>query len=186
MLIAAIPMVRNLIEYTQGDVSPSYLKLTSLLHQKPDSSSIMLSELADIFNKTLSLTLNLGTGTVLPLIFQEAEKCLTAAECINLENKVVLSIAIRLTAEAEMIRRINDSTKTDNLKDNQTLELFKIYKELFNSNTPEIELLDQVVMMTPEPIHLNSFMYEPLIDLSDHHLKELYRKVKAFNTTRLP
>ena len=180
MLVAAIPMVRNLIEYTQGKSSPFYLKLTSLLHQKPDSSSITLSELADIFNNTLSLTLSLGTGMVLPLVFQEAEKCLAAPECINLENKVVLSIAIRLTAEAEMIRGINDPTKTDNIEGAQTLELFRLYKEQFNSHTSEVELLDQVVMMTPEPIHLNSFMYEPLIDLSDHHLKALYRDVSQF------
>jgi len=28
-----------------------------------------------------------------------------------------------------------------------------------------------VVLMTPENIHLNSFMYEPIIDMSDEHLK---------------
>jgi hypothetical protein len=185
MLIAAIPMVRNLIEYTQGQNCSSYLKLTSLLHQKSDSSSITLAELADIFNKTLSLNLSFGTGMVLPLIFKEAENCLNAPECINLENKVVLSIAIRLTAEDVMIRRINDPSKTDNLKEKQTVELFKVYKEQFGSNTPEVALLGQVVMMTPEPIHLNSFMYEPLIDLSDYHLKDLYRRVKAFSNTTI-
>ena len=180
MLIAAIPMVRNLIEYTQGQDCSDYLKLTSLLHQKPDSNSITLAELADIFNKMLSLNLNLGDGTVLPLIFEEADKCLNAPECINLENKVVLSIAIRLTAEDVMIRRINDTSITDGLRENQTAELFKVFKNSFGADTTAVAILDRVIMMTPEPIHLNSFMYEPLIDLSDYHLKELYRTVKAF------
>ena len=40
-----------------------------------------------------------------------------------------------------------------------------------------IPLLDKVVMMTPENIHLNSFMYEPLLDMSDLHLRELYNKI---------
>jgi len=31
--------------------------------------------------------------------------------------------------------------------------------------------------MTPENIHLNSFMYEPILDLSAQHLKKLYNKV---------
>jgi len=186
MLVATIPMVRNLIEYTQGQNCQHYLKLTSLLHQKPDSNSITLVELADLFNRTLSLNLKFGDGTVLPLIFKEAEKCLDEPESINLENKVVLSIAIRLIAEDFMIRRINDLSITDQLKDNQTAELFKIFKELFSANTQAIALLDQVIMMTPEPIHLNSFMYEPLIDLSDHYLKDLYRKVKAFPTPTAP
>jgi len=186
MLVAAIPMVRNLIEYTQRQDCSDYLKLTALLHQKPDSNSITLAELADIFNRMLSLNLNLSDGTVLPLIFEEAENCLNAPECINLENKVVLSIAIRLTAEDVMIRRIDNQSVTDGIQRKQTAELFRIFKNSFGTDTTAVEILDRVMMMTPEPIHLNSFMYEPLIDLSDYHLKELYRTVKAFPSPATP
>jgi hypothetical protein len=31
-----------------------------------------------------------------------------------------------------------------------------------------------VILMTPENIHLNSFMFEPIIDMSDEHLRKLY------------
>ena len=31
--------------------------------------------------------------------------------------------------------------------------------------------------MTPENIHVNSFMYEPIVDMSDDHLRKLYGKV---------
>ena len=34
--------------------------------------------------------------------------------------------------------------------------------------------------MTPESIHLNAFMYEPIIDMSDSHLRRLLTKVKSF------
>ena len=33
--------------------------------------------------------------------------------------------------------------------------------------------------MTPENIHLNSFMYEPIVDMSDEHLRKLCREVVA-------
>jgi hypothetical protein len=33
--------------------------------------------------------------------------------------------------------------------------------------------------MTPENIHLNSFMYEPIIDMSDESLKRLYQDIKS-------
>jgi hypothetical protein len=33
--------------------------------------------------------------------------------------------------------------------------------------------------MTPENIHLNSFMFEPILDMSGHHLATLFREVKA-------
>jgi hypothetical protein len=34
------------------------------------------------------------------------------------------------------------------------------------------------LLMTPENLHLNSFMYEPIVDMSDEHLKRLYNDVK--------
>ena len=33
--------------------------------------------------------------------------------------------------------------------------------------------------MTPESIHINSFMYEPILDMSDEHLRKLYTDVLA-------
>ena len=33
--------------------------------------------------------------------------------------------------------------------------------------------------MTPENIHINAFMYEPLIDMSAQHLVDLYQKVSV-------
>jgi hypothetical protein len=32
--------------------------------------------------------------------------------------------------------------------------------------------------MTPEHIHVNSFMYEPILDMADDHLRRLYQDVK--------
>lgn len=40
-------------------------------------------------------------------------------------------------------------------------------------------VMDRVVLMTPENIHLNSFMYEPILDMSDEHLRRIYEQVKA-------
>jgi len=185
-LIAAIPMVRNLIEFTQGKDTSDYRKLTSLLHQKADTSSIELNELAIIINRTLSTSLTLGDEKVISLITQEADRCLTKPESINLENKVVLSMATRLTAESVMISQINEATLTDSIESNQTRQLFEIFRSKYPTSHDAIALMEQVVMITPEAIHLNSFMYEPLIDLSDYRLKELYRKVKAFTTIQPP
>ena len=42
----------------------------------------------------------------------------------------------------------------------------------------EKKLFDQVVLMTPENIHLNAFMYEPIIDTSVYHLIDLYEELQ--------
>ena len=42
----------------------------------------------------------------------------------------------------------------------------------------EIAVIENVNLITPESIHINSFMFEPLIDISDWTLKKLYGSVK--------
>ena len=101
------------------------------------------------------------------------------ADTSALEDKVVLSIAIRLKAEDFMISKINDESFWHGISSNQTTTLVKRFKDDFPGEKKDIRLLDQVNLMTPENIHLNSFMYEPILDLSIHHLKKLFAKVDA-------
>lgn len=58
---------------------------------------------------------------------------------------------------------------------NQTAEWTKLLKQ-HCPNYPKKDVIEQVNIMTPEIIHINSFMYEPLIDLSVHQLIELYKE----------
>lgn len=77
-----------------------------------------------------------------------------------------------------MIAQINDQAFVDGIESNQTRELFDKYVEMLPGHTDIIRLLDQVNLMTPENIHLNSFMYEPILDMSAHRLYTLYNEVK--------
>ena len=93
---------------------------------------------------------------------------------MNLANKIVLAIAIRIAAERFMIRRINDSKFVECISDNQTQKLITKFKKLFGKEDEPVKILDRVALMTPENIHVNSFMYEPIVDMSDDHLRKLY------------
>lgn len=61
----------------------------------------------------------------------------------------------------------------------QTPKLIDEYKKLYPLNEKETDLLEQINMMTVENIHINSFMYEPIIDMSDNHLKDIYIYAKS-------
>ena len=61
----------------------------------------------------------------------------------------------------------------------QTQRLIGKFKKEFPSETDSAAVLDRVALMTPENIHLNSFMYEPIIDMGEDHLRKLYTDVKA-------
>lgn len=77
-----------------------------------------------------------------------------------------------------MISQINDPTFVSTISSNQTSKLIEKYKQLDTAERKIVDILDEVNLTTSENIHLNSFMYEPILDMSDEHLKELYKKVK--------
>ena len=100
-------------------------------------------------------------------------------DLIHIENKIVLCIAIRLLAEKYMINRISDSSKTDCITGNQIRKLY----ELLHFNLLDIEdrkreeIIEKVLIITSENIHINSFMYEPIVDISLEEVKKLYSEV---------
>lgn len=186
IIISLIPFVRNLIEYIEDEESDDYLKLTSLLHHKSNTMEIKLSDVQKIFNKvniTIPLRFDLNEYVV-NLIARAAEECLVNSEGINLENKLVLSIIIRLKTEEFMLSKIDDAQfKTDlNLSKNQTWLLVKKYSEMFNNEKEVLKIINRVSLITPENIHINSFMYEPILDMGDIELKKLYADVKQIES----
>lgn len=178
--IASIAFIRNLVEYVRGNDDPSFVKLTSLLHWKAGSQAITVAELDTIYNDLFSSNDSSPDNlkSVVELILIEAENCLVASDGINFANKVILAIAIRLVAEQFMIDKINDPVFVAGITSNQTSALLNKYKTLPHSEQRALDVLQRVALMTPENIHLNSFMYEPILDMSDHHLRTLYQDVQ--------
>ena len=202
-IFALIPFVRNIIEYTVKDYTKNsdYLFLTSLLHIKSDTNDIIFSDLLDIYNRYLNIdTFNSDVNldeNVCEALYKEADE-VTNSNC-DLEYKLLLAIAIRHKAEKFMFKVLENRTEQItwevrcNVKtglfdefcsyleeaNNQTRALYDVVKQYVSKET--IEILDEVNIMTPENIHLNSFMYEPLIDMDIQELLNLYSKVKNLN-----
>ncbi len=183
IFVSIIPFVRNLIEYIEDNSSSNYLLLTSCLHVKVDTSTITCADILNLIHKSFPSTINQGIGFggrfIKDLIYETADLIIleNGINEILLENKITLSVAIRLKAEEYMLRKIPNSSTLE-IDSNQTSELFKFFKKN-HSNKESISILDRINLMTPENIHVNAFMYEPLIDISVFHLVDLYKKVRA-------
>jgi hypothetical protein len=180
--IASIPFMRNLIEYTRGTADADYIKLTSLLHWKADSGAITQQTLYTIYQTLFgpfSGALPDPNAFVIDLIAQEAKECLKAGAGVNFENKIVLAIAIRIAAERFIAAKLADPAALAGISENQTQALLKKFQQAHGSEIETIRTLRKVVLMTPENIHLNAFMYEPILDMSDEHLRKLYTDVSA-------
>src|SRR5690606_33748964 len=110
-------------------------------------------------------------------IFQVAGDIVSEANIdeINLENKIILAIASRLTAEQYMISKLPD-LNINILDYNQTRKLTTAYQEKYPDSV-NLGIIGRINLMTPENIHVNSFMYEPLLDMSVFHLVDTYKKV---------
>lgn len=185
VFISIIPLVRNLIEYMEGKSSSNYNKLTSCLHLKTDTNAIKCDEILNllhsIFPTTSTRTISFGTKPIKDFIYETADAIEkeNPVDEILLENKITLSIGIRLKAEDYMLSKIPNSTPL-NIKSNQTRELLKHFKKT-NSDKVALSILEDVNLMTPENIHVNAFMYEPIIDISVYHLIDLYKKIKQLS-----
>ena len=90
------------------------------------------------------------------------------------------SIAIRQKAERYMVERINDDAKVRTITRNQTRELKNLIAfEDTESDKNIQDILERVLIITSENIHINSFMYEPIVDMSLKELICLYSEVKS-------
>ncbi len=186
VLVASIPFVRNLAEYVGNDVT--FEQLTALLHIKDQTRTLTVSELYGMYQSVLTANsfANFGTisGTVFDLLMTACEEiCKVEDDDLSLEQKIALSVGIRLMAEEVLIGEINDSAFVEQIGKNQTRKLIRKYERSGNCDPVVLRAAKRVALMTPENIHLNSFMFEPILDMSGHHLKALYGEVKACTGT---
>ncbi|GAA6809948.1 hypothetical protein HpHCM73_00780 [Helicobacter pylori] len=183
---ALIPFVRNLIEYTrpQADKDNDYIKLTSCLHMKKDTKNIQIQDISKIFDSVFGTERKKkkiekdNSKLYHQAIYDIAEEIYNDKNCnhIELQNKIIFSIAIRLKAEEWMLNKLNQEFKP---KKNQTRELYDATKKELSDD--EKRIIQKVLMITPENIHINSFMFEPILDTSIDHLYTCFEEVKNLN-----
>lgn len=167
MLIASIPFYRNLAAYLGNE--DDYLKLTCFLHYKAAPISTQNATMADLWSiikqYITGSTATFGLDTYYNTVQLLAADVLTENDDISLENKLILSIASRLGAEKYMksIIMVHEGNCPDS-DSNQMRDWYEKAKHYLSNE--EDTIMDEINLITPEAIHLNAFMYEPLIDVS--------------------
>ena len=185
--IAYIPFLRNVIEYMHGmddrnsTCDTDYSTLTKMLHYKDGTKDLKLQDYKDVFKNHFSNCefpeINLSKD-IFGYIKETADACLKKEDGINLEHKIVLSIAIRILAEKFMVEKIQGIDSDYDPAKKQMGNLLQDFKEKFNNLSEDIRLLKRVNLITPANIHLNAFMYEPILDMGFDELKKLYQEIK--------
>lgn len=185
-LIASIPFYRNLSQYML--LSQEEDELTCLLHIKSNPLDTVNMNLSDIWNIILNVVNHMGNfdnsfdENYINAINRIALNIYNStSDEVILENKIVLSIAIRLETE-KFLKSILTANNIDlTTSNNQTRDWSN--KAANYLSDEQNRIINEVNLMTPESIHLNSFMYEPIIDMSNWTLKRLYKDVLNLNGT---
>ena len=186
VFISLIAFVRNLIEYSESTKSDEYKALNNCLHHNENSKDITVENVKTVFkNKIAQLKgkeLNFdGNINIQEFIFSIADTIVNKQNIneILLENKIILAMASRIKMEHYLISNL-PNIDISTIPFNQTRVLSIEYKIKF-PDSKNLSIVDKVNLMTPENIHLNAFMYEPLIDMSVFHLIDLYNDIKNLN-----
>lgn len=182
-MCASIPFSRNLIEYINGTKNLDYLKLTSLLHWKQETTEITVNDYFCVYNRLFKTDYKGNSRPLVDVLFEEANSICNDKERtgLNLEDKVLLSMSIRLKAEMFLIGEIRKILNNSNYwceSDNQFGYLIKTFSKA-HPDRPELRILEKVGITVSSNIHLNSFMYEPILDLTIDHLVLLHNEVNS-------
>ena len=189
VLYSTIPFTRNLIEYTTTDHSanPNYKRLTSLLHWKVDTDQITVGEYISIYNQVFNTNHDATSQEkAIDILYAEAQSiCSQASHAgLNLEDKVILSIASRMKGEKFLTDKLRTQKSDPGYwypgTSDQFRGLIDEYKPIA-TNAGDVLTLEKVGVTVNSNIHLNSFMYEPILDLTIEHLIDLYIEVVSLN-----
>ena len=94
---------------------------------------------------------------------------------IELDEKIIFSIGIRLLLE-KIFNKIEPSLINENLTLGE--EYDKVKSKIRDDDK---KIVTKAIISVPEFIHLNSFMYEPLVDITTSSLQKIYREINMFN-----
>lgn len=181
--LSLLPLARNLVEYSLIDASKNddFVALTQCLHMLGKTKTY--GDIKAIIQKYTGVDncSDLEDTSSIHEQIIDAANHLSQVDAFNmLHNKTVLAMAIRLKAEEFMIGKLSPESVqiAKDVEKDFTRELYKLYCNLPDCDNDCRFILENVNLITPEHLHINAFMYEPLIDLSQEELSELYERVK--------
>lgn len=173
-ILALMPAIRELflvVGRNGEDAKKMYDELNNILHGRSNSGNLQLSEIKPIFSHFYGVTLDFPPGCeekTIDTVFTEVSEKIVTEGLRGLEDKVVLALSARRTTEIFLRARLGEN--------GQLPKLISSYKQKVGEDAV-YRLVKRVNIITPENIHINSFMYEPIIDLDIKQTVDLYREV---------
>lgn len=174
-LIALIPLARNMVQLESNASDPDYIKTTEYLHYIDSSDQLLLDDLDNLYLryniKKKPEHINLGYIATLKSVAIDIINSNKLKET-SIKEKLLLGIFLRVFSEKylydsyELYTGVKPSITFGS---DYSTKLYDGIKEKLPSN--ELKVIESSRVIAPSFIHVNSFMYEPLIDVGTERLK---------------
>lgn len=186
--VALIPFARTILQLQDNHDSNIDIIL-KYLHYDVSSESLQMNDVINLL--TNNLNVNLCPSTIsasdcyLKLLNNLSSNiCGSNIKETNLEDKIVVGLYLRIFLERFLTKRYIDSTRnnptiTDNHR--RTRELYTQCEPYLSQE--EKEIIETINVVCPPYVHVNSFMYEPLIDVGGDELKKQFLSLSALNSS---
>lgn len=174
-VIATIPFLRNLIQLQFNAKHSDYIKLTQFLHYQRSLETKNISELNDILDRN-NIIHTFTDFNYLQKLKEITNRIINdnAVKETSLLEKVVLGIFIRIYCDKLMFNKYKDIYGANpdlTGKSNQSRFLYDNIKNDVEESI--LKVIQTAMTISPSFIHVNSFMFEPLVDVGTEKLKEV-------------
>jgi len=184
-LIALIPFLRNLVELQEGNTSASFSMLCNFLHYNLNTPLMNLTNLSHIYtNYGVKYTIASSTQLYWDLLVQQVKNLTNPVNESDIKQKIILGLFIRLGSDYFLLNKykINNGGAAPIITpgSNWTKQLKKM--SIIYLTSEEKKLLDRSLTVAPSFVHVNSFMYEPLIDVGSEKLLSISHELLVANS----
>ena len=180
--VTMIPFARNIVEFQHGKNHDDYKELTKALHTM--SSNVTVGDIQQCLQSIISVTdtpfdrsLNIHEA----IILYAKEVAADTSDGFSLKDNLVLAIGTRLCIERYIISLISEEDYRNAVSKERDLtrKLLILYSN--NCSDPNKQTLSKIfnkaAVIVDGTIHINSFMYEPLVDVGTWEMKKTFNEI---------
>lgn len=176
-LLFAIPYIREANIILKNDTE----LFDSLLHYNQQTRTIKLGQITDLLGENAKINLELDTNKNYIETLKEIVSDFKNIDDNNIVKKTILAMYLRIVLEEKIIQ--DNYSLLEGIDNFQLARIQDLYSNKLSDKTNS--LIEKVQLSTPEFIHGNAFMYEPLIDIEAKYLMEIKEELDNLNINKV-
>lgn len=180
--LALIPFMRNIEELENGSKNNViYNRLTVFLHYNSQTRYANLKDIKDIFTRfNFKDSADYDSKSYLTHLYESAKKLVESSSVKEtcLQSKIIVGLFLRVFCDKFMWEKYIEINGTDPklpCDHNESRHLYDLIQKDLSKD--EKLLIMSIFTIAPSLIHVNSFMYEPLVDIGSEKLIDTANKL---------